>query len=467
MNRESKNLPQNWVEVNLGALFDWSNGEGLTRKKMGHGEYLVYGGNGVVGAHDKFLTDKESIVIGRVGAHCGNVNIAKPKSWVTDNAIYSRWNSNCINLKFALYLLTYSKLNELAGGSGQPYVSQQILNNFKIVIPSIPIQHRIVSRLEELFSKLDAGIEYLRKTQVLLKQYRHSVLKYAFEGKLTEKWRGKNIDKIKPASLLLELIEEQKRRTQPVKGFQLGSIPSIWTWINLDNVDTFIGSGITPRGGRSVYTESGVPFIRSQNVHPDGLHLDDVVYVTQGLHDKMSRTHVKPGDVLLNITGASIGRSTVVPDTFQEANVNQHVCIIRTNKIIRPAFLSYWLNSPFMQTVIFNINKGVTRQGLNYSHIRSMPLPLVCVEEQEEIIKQIESNFSIIKHNITSIQNSLRQSRKLRQSILKSAFEGKLVPEEPDEEPAHILLQKINNQSNRPYKIKRNERNNFKQMRLI
>jgi type I restriction enzyme, S subunit len=104
-------LPKGWVRTRLGMLFEWSNGKGLTQKEMTKGNFIVYGGNGIAGNHTNYLSEQESIVIGIVGANCGNIHIASPKSWITDNAIYSKRKTNNISLKFAFYLLINMKLN--------------------------------------------------------------------------------------------------------------------------------------------------------------------------------------------------------------------------------------------------------------------------------------------------------------------------------------------------------------------
>ena len=232
------NVPKHWITISLEKLFQWSNGEGLIKKNMKDGKFLVYGGNGITGNHNEFLTEKESIVIGRVGAHCGNVYVSRKNSWVTDNAIYSKWNSNYVDLKFSFYYLSNIKLNRLAGGSGQPYLSQQILNTILFPLPSLNEQKRIVSKLEELFTKLDAGIEYLKKNQILLKQYRQSILKHAFEGKLTEDWRSNSIIPFDDAILRGIEKEQIDKKLEGVNVSKLPKLPSLWKWVKLGDENT-------------------------------------------------------------------------------------------------------------------------------------------------------------------------------------------------------------------------------------
>ena len=125
-----------------------------------------------------------------------------------------------------------------------------------------------------------------------------------------------------------------------------------------------IGSGVTPSGGAASYLDAGVPLLRSQNVHFDGLRLDDVAYIGEGVHTEMRGTHLQARDVLLNITGASIGRCTYIPDGFGEGNVNQHVCIIRPSARLDHRYLNYCLAAPWGQDQILSAFTGASRQGL-------------------------------------------------------------------------------------------------------
>lgn len=156
-----------------------------------------------------------------------------------------------------------------------------------------------------------------------------------------------------------------------------------------------IGSGITPKGGSAAYSNEGIPFIRSQNVNYGRLILDDT-HITESQHRKMIGSRVLANDVLLNITGASIGRSCVVPSTISEANVNQHVCIIRSDKSsLSSDYLNYWLQSKYGQKEIYKGIAGGGREGLNFSSIRTFKI---------SIPKNLEEQLSV-----TSLLKSLDQ----------------------------------------------------------
>lgn len=339
-------------------------------------------------------------------------------------------------------------LTNKARGTAQKGIYLNQLKEIPIAIAPTNEQNRIVFKVEELFSFLDAGVSSLRKVQGQLKRYRQAVLKAAFEGKLTQQWREKHKD-IEPAEKILDKVKQElkksntKLESRSENGLLLGILPETWTWVTIGEIETFIGSGITPKGGRAVYVKEGVPFIRSQNVYPDGLHLEEIAHVTPEMHESMKRTKAYSNDVLLNITGASIGRSAVIPEMVQEANVNQHVCIIRTGWWMSPAYLSHFLNSPIGQTEIFGTQSGVTRQGLNYAQLRHLKIPMAPLAEQQEVVSQIEASYSLIKQVEKMLATNINYAEHLRQSILKDAFNGKLVPQDPADEPAERLLERI------------------------
>ena len=169
----------------------------------------------------------------------------------------------------------------------------------------------------------------------------------------------------------------------------IGTIPACWEMKQLGEGVTHVGSGVTPRGGKSVYTASGVPFLRSQNVHFDGLSLEDVVHISTEVDDSMHRSRVQLGDVLLNITGASIGRCTIAPIDLGPANVNQHVCIIRTTEGFNSRFVWKWLSTPRSQREIDEMQTGQSRQGLNYQQVRQLTIARPPRTEQDSIVKML------------------------------------------------------------------------------
>ena len=189
----------------------------------------------------------------------------------------------------------------------------------------------------------------------------------------------------------------------------------------IGDIATKVGSGITPRGGSDTYESEGVTFIRSQNVLKMRLSLGDAVKIPQHIHASMSGTRVQPNDVLLNITGASIGRSAVVPDGTGEANVNQHVCIIRTKEICDPLFLCGWLNSESGQIAINSSQAGGNRQGLNFEQIRAMSIPLPPIHLQKQVSVALQASNSLVQ----LLQGKLDWLLSIRKALSSDLLSGR------------------------------------------
>ncbi|MCX8982784.1 restriction endonuclease subunit S [Citrobacter portucalensis] len=201
-----------------------------------------------------------------------------------------------------------------------------------------------------------------------------------------------------------------------------------WDIATVGSKATKVGSGITPKGGDKNYKKSGRPFIRSQNIGWGHLILDDVAFIDDDTHSTFSSTEIKANDVLLNITGASIGRSAVADSDIQGGNVNQHVCIIRTKKSeLKPYFLNQYLLSSDGQKQIDSFQAGGNRQGLNFAQIRSFSFLLPSVKEQQKIADCLSSLDSMISLQTQKIDALQQYKKGLTQKLFPA--EGEMVPE--------------------------------------
>ena len=212
-----------------------------------------------------------------------------------------------------------------------------------------------------------------------------------------------------------------------------GNIPNLrfpefqeeWEKCKLGTLTTKVGSGSTPKGGNAVYTSTGHCFVRSQNVGMGYLILDDVAHINDGIHQKHKATELKEDDVLLNITGASIGRTAIATKEIEGGNVNQHVCIIRANSKVSPKFLCNYIQTKKIQNYIQSLQTGGSREGLNFEQIRSFPISLPNIAEQNKIAQLFDKlNERIATQNkiIDKLQSLIKGIRndvygKLRKSI--------------------------------------------------
>jgi type I restriction enzyme S subunit len=223
-------------------------------------------------------------------------------------------------------------------------------------------------------------------------------------------------------------------------------IPENWEWCRLGTLCSKIGSGSTPSGGRNVYKEEGPLLIRSQNVYDDGLKLEGVAHFDSALYESR-KSHVLPKDVLLNITGASIGRCAIVPDEFGDADINQHVLILRQVDQNTREYVHLAITSPAVQEAIMSSQVGATKEGLSATKASELLIPIPPLAEQPKIVAQVGASlkmvedYGVLENSRESLDSNL--SDRLRKSVLQQAVQGKLVPQDPDDEPASVLLERI------------------------
>ena len=226
-------------------------------------------------------------------------------------------------------------------------------------------------------------------------------------------------------------------------------LPEGWAWVRLSSLFTKIGSGSTPAGGRKVYQNEGPMLIRSQNVHNGGLRLDDVAHFARSLFEKRS-SHILPNDMLLNITGASIGRCAIVPGAFGDADVNQHVLIMRPIDKAINRFLHAAIISPVVQMAIMADQVGATKEGLSAAKAANLLAPIPPLAEQRRIVERAEELSALIEEygRLEDAREELDAvlPGRLRKSVLQMAVQGKLVPQNPVDEPASALLERIRKQ---------------------
>ena len=290
-----------------------------------------------------------------------------------------------------------------------------------------------------------------RYTTMDTKALRQKILDLAIHGKLVPQDTNDE-----PASVLLERIKAEKERLikegkikRSKKSAKTSDtphyenvpfeVPSSWMWTTIEEICSKIGSGSTPRG--SNYSANGIPFFRSQNVYNDRLVYDDIKYISEEVHQKMKGTEVLANDLLLNITGGSLGRCAVVPADFNCGNVSQHVCIMRSVLVEPEYFHALVLSSYFAKSMKIT---GSGREGLPKYNLEQMGFPLPPLTEQQRIVAEIEHWFALInqiEQGKADLQTIIKQTKS---KILDIAIHGKLVPQDPSDEPAIELLKCIN-----------------------
>lgn len=365
-----------------------------------------------------------------------------------------------------LYLKSQNFLRQAlkaSTGSAQVNFGPSHLRNFTFPLPPLAEQKRIVAKIEELFSELEAGEESLRVARRQLGVYRQSLLKQAFEGKLTQKWRTQNPAKVEsPAQLLARIQSARQSPTGPEATLRrsrkgaaeitlesrlvesLSRLPESWQWTALGNLVHLITKGSSPKWQGFDYTDdtNGVLFVTSENVRTGFLDLSRPKYLGLGFNEIQPASVLHEGDVLLNIVGASIGRAAIF-DRTTLANINQAVSVIRPTVYLDRAFLTYHLNSSRTYQLVTSKAVDVARANFSLADVNEIPVPLCSLPEQQEIVRLLDEQFEVIERNEREIDGALRRSEALRQSILHRAFTGRLVPQSPADEPASTLLDRL------------------------
>lgn len=359
-----------------------------------------------------------------------------------------------INPKYGFYYFQSTRpkelLNSLASATTIPIVNKSKFQKIEIPLPPISEQQRIVNKIEELFTNLDKGVESLNQAKSKLKIYRQAILKYAMEGKLTEKWREENKDKVEPASVLLEKIKEETNKTENYRNFppidisSLVMLPKGWEWERLGNlVSDKITKGSTPTSYGFSYVNKGIRFIKTENIDEKGNIQEKTDFIDSKTNNFLKRSQLKNRDLLFSIAG-TIGRVGLVEKKDLPANTNQALAIIRCFwNLIENKYIFYVLRSSVVQNKASNSIVGVGRANVSLTDIGFFQVPIPPLEEQKIIVERIEKLFSLADYIEETANSKLEESKVLRQSILKKAFEGKLVPQDPNDEPAEVLLEKI------------------------
>lgn len=323
---------------------------------------------------------KGDLLLTKDGANTGNATLNpldEPFSLLSSVAML-RLDEKRASARYLLhYLLSPSGQNRLKFGMSGNAITRLTLEKiraFQVPFPDVDVQNRIA----DILDAADAAIRQTEAVIAKLRQMKAGLLHDLLTRGLDEQGR----------------LRDPQRHPEQFKDSPLGRIPQVWDTKAIDDIASHVGSGATPTGGSEVYKSEGVLFIRSQNVTFEGLLLDDVAFIDNRTHRAMSRSEVFPHDVLLNITGASIGRCCALPDGLGTANVNQHVCAIRLPEARRAdaVYLSAVLSSHIGQSQIDRLNAGGNREGLNYENIRAFFVPWPQSGERSKISERLEAH---------------------------------------------------------------------------
>ena len=408
---ENNNIPPHWKSAKLGDVCDVLDNlrkpiNSIERQQRNSGKsknelFPYYGATGQVGWIDSFITDDEYILVGEDGAPFldlfkDKAYKIKGKSWVNNHAHILKGKEKIILDDFVLYYLNSINYREFVNGTTRLKLTKSSLVDIPFVLPPLPEQQAIVSKIEEFFIELENGKQQLQTAQQQLKIYRQSLLKWAFEGKLTN------------------------------KNIKDGELPTGWKWVMINNIGKIKGGKRLPPKHQYSEEPTEYVYIMAGNLK-EGTVKNKSTYIKEETYNALFNYKVIGGEVYITIVGACIGDAGVIPENIGKSILTENAAKIIELKDIQNKYLSRWINSFHCQLQIKRKILSATLGKLALNRIGTIEVPLPSLKEQQLIVDELESKLTVCDKIEETIINSLQQAETLKQSILKMAFEGKLI----------------------------------------
>ena len=485
-------LPEGWAEVELGEVWHESRArarpDAIARTGYIGLEHVEGGTNRITGAGRSdsvksavAVFSAGDILYGRLRPYLNKViqpsfaGVASTEFLVFKET-HALVNGLLMHLLSSSALVAYASAN--SAGVNLPRISAKRLAEYRFLLAPLPEQHRIVARIEALFSKLDEGVAALKRAEANLERYRAAVLKAAVEGRLTEHWRSENPPKETGEELLEGILAERRKRWEaeqlakfeaqrrrPPRNWRakykepvapdtsgLPGLPAGWCWTTVDQVSAVTG-GLTKNPARS-RLPIRYPYLRVANVYADELRLDDVR--TIGVSEsELDRVLLRSGDLLVvegNGSAGQIGRVAQWQGDLEPCCHQNHLIKVRcASSACRSRWMLLWLLSPLGRRTVLAVASSTSGlHTLSLSKVRAFPVPLAPMQEQAhavDLVDALSDAARVVQEQIEAA--TLVRAATVRQSILKRAFEGRLVPQDPADEPASVLLDRIRTERKR------------------
>ena len=457
---DSPTVPNSWGKAKLGQILPLKYGKGLVNKdRIQTGEIPVFGSAGVVGYHNKALIQSPTLIVGRKGT-VGSVHYSLGSCWPIDTTYYVEPTPST-NLPFFSYLLKATDLAGMDRSTAIPGLSRSDYDDIEVAVPPLAEQRRIVAEIETQFTRLDASVAALRRAQANLKRYRASVLKDACEGRLvpTEaelaRFEGREYE---PADVLLgSIVAERRARWESQEKRRgkyrepsapdisaLPQLPEGWVWASLEQLAKIQG-GLQKQPKRAP-ADNPYSFLRVANVLRGYLDLEEVHQI-ELFPGELDKLRLVPGDLLIvegNGSPSQIGRMAIWKGEIEDCVHQNHIIRARLVGGQSSQYVETYWNSPTGASEVSNVASSTSGlYTLSVSKVSVLPIPLPPLAEQRRIVAEVERRRSVVQQVEATVEASLASAGRLRQSILKQAFSGRLVPQDPDDEPASALLERI------------------------
>lgn len=404
------NIPNDWKVSRVGNFFSFSSGDSLTNEDIrDDGMYLVYGANGIRGYYFKYNLDKKRILLGRVGALAGNVHIVDEKVWVTEHALIA---SDKLNLVEEYYGYVFESMNliQYSKSSAQPVISGDTLQKLRFPVPELSEQQAIADYLDETCSKID---EIIAEAKASIEEYKELKQSILFE------------------TMTRGIQSDRKYKTCDYEW--LGKVPEDWSLMKithiLDDNDSYpIGDGDHGLIKTDSYKSEGIPYIRVQNIGwGTPLLMDNVVYISKEDNERIKGSQLKPGDVLFVKTGATIGKTAIVPNNIPISNTTSHVGKITVSKEHNSKYIFYLLSSFIGYKQFWDIAcMKATRPELSISEIKQMKVLIPSTrDEEDEIVEYLDNKLPEYETLICIKESLINDLEAYKKSLIYEVVTGK------------------------------------------
>jgi type I restriction enzyme S subunit len=416
-------MKHSWRLQKIGDLFEFKYGKGLTaeHRQVG-GSVKVYGSNGIIGQHDQPLSKGPTIIVGRKGS-VGEINFSPAACWPIDTTYYIDDFPDGFPPKYwALYLKSL-RLGSHDKSSAIPGVSRKDIYCIGVPVPPLNEQRRIVAKLEKLLARVDVCQERLNKISVLLKRFRQSVLAAACSGRLTADWRETHI-KDKP-------IEKTE-----ILANGLPDVPETWCWVKLPKTGEMSRGKSRHRPRNAPFLLGGsYPFIQTGDIAQSGGRITSHkhTYSEAGL----AQSRLWPAKTVCITIAANIAESALL--TYPACFPDSVVGIITDRSKCLPEFLEFFVRTA--KSDLSTFAPATAQKNINIKILSDVLVPLPPLPEQQEIVRRVEDLFKIADQIEERYKRAKAHIDKLTQSILAKAFRGELVRQDPNDEPASVLLE--------------------------
>ncbi len=449
-NQDAPHIAPNHIESGSGRLLDYTT---IAEDKVTSPKHLFYPGQILYSKIRPYLA--KAVLVDFKGLCSADMY---PVATLMNSAFLHQW------------LISPMFTAQTSGSQGRtvlPKINQKALAKLQVPVPPLPEQRRIVAKIEALQERSRKARAALEAIPPLLEQFRQSVLAAAFRGDLTADWRAQHPD-VEPASVLLDRIRAERRRRweeaelakmqakgkmpkdekwkerykepEPVDETDLPELPEGWGWTTVEDVSAVVVD--CPHSTPS-WTEKGRICVRTTEFRPGYLDLNQVRFVSEVTYRKrIERLQPKQGDILYSREGGILGVACIISPRV-ELCLGQRMMLLRIEEKLSPRFVMHLLNSPLIQEKVRALTGGSASPHLNVGDVRKLPVPLPSPLEQEHIVRNIEEQLSATSEIGADVAENLELLDQLDQSILAKAFRGELVPQDPNDEPASVLLDRI------------------------